>query len=134
MLSTLSLSQVGNVFWLAEPSPELRALHLKAQYSFRPLTQGLLLPLFQKMQSDPRFDAARIERFGTLSAGERFEPHVTLCKLARPAQDGDLAMQVAPPHLPFRVQRLILGKLGYNANVVRVVREEQLAASSASSP
>lgn len=112
---------IGNVFWNTDIPEALRALHLSAIAALRPLTGGRLMQQFITRMTDPNTDLPpakqeMVRLHGFSEAGDFYQPHITLGRLA----DKKAAAQLADLHVPetpFTVDTIIGGPLGDVGNI-----------------
>lgn len=115
MTNYLFIRPNRNVFWNVLLTPELKALHLKIQKHLLPLTKGMIMDQFQDLFNNPELswgDREQISKYGALLAGEKYLPHLTLCKLAN-KNDQDRISDIKPKPITFTAKTMIGGKLGY---------------------
>ncbi|MBI5045629.1 MAG: hypothetical protein HZC14_01315 [Candidatus Niyogibacteria bacterium] len=117
----------GNIFWNVKKTPEIIGLHKEMNDILRPLTDGMLMRQFSdllKGASLSEEDRHQIEKYGALLAGDKYMPHITLCRLER-AKDVDSIKNIKPPSVIFSAEKFIGGELGYYGTIDKVIFEEK---------
>jgi len=113
MATNLTVRPNGNIWWNAAPSPELRQLHLSLNENLRPLTEGRVLRQFEKDLQNPALPAQhrkQLLNYGSLSAGERYLPHITLGRIVD-ANDGRWVAYQKPNPTELVWSGVVAGKL-----------------------
>lgn len=129
----ITLNSVSNynefIFWNAEISPELRALHEQCIQLLNPLRKGVLSEDNTKALEDPRIGDAEkeaIRECGYLLAHNQFQPHITITKLL--STDGiETAVDALQNHVPNTAtspaSRLALTTVGEHGTVNHIYKE-----------
>ena len=118
--TTVTLSALGNVFWLIEPTTALQDLHEAVNGGLRPLSGPLLLPHLERASRQGLLseDAlARLATHGFLGAGEAFSPHVTLCRAGSP-DAGTRLRGASPPSRPLFFDHVVFCHLDAEGGVL----------------
>jgi|GEM_PF-5366606 2'-5' RNA ligase len=122
MAEELFIRPNGNVFWNAKPNDNLSRLHLKLVEELQTLTGDLLMKQFQDILDNPRTsadDREQILKYGSLLAGPKFLPHITLARL-KELTDQEKIRSIRPNPMTIRLNnRLVITELNPDGSLYK---------------
>lgn len=124
-MAELVLRPNGNVFWCVKPSRALTEAHLRLHRTLHPYTEGKLAERFRHMAQDPALPVAErehIRTYGSVLAGPRFTPHITLGCALDPVEAAHVLQDIRFPlrEFAFQVRDLNLALLESDGSVSHV--------------
>ena len=120
-LSCFRLSPDGYLFWEADATSELLALHEKVLSVLNPLRHGLVREKYlENIDSFSNLEQENIREFGFPWVMQLFKPHLTLGRINASFDAEKLFLRLGrtAKATSFEVDRLDLGQVGDNGTVI----------------
>ena len=118
----------GFVWWNCLKTDQLSEIHWNFIRGINSLREGLIPDSLKAYRIEGEKDKMEIENYGSLFAGERYTPHLTLTALKDP-EDEQKSYKILGKEEEslFTVNKILLGRLGPYGTVTEIIEEFPLA-------